>query len=312
MARKKRVLALAVGDPRFSQLIDHPSKLYGVRPYISGLIHGLTKLGRALGSEYVIDYRQNWLEHIDSGHAFRETQNPALVYAMSTSVTRAAGKHINELPLVFSNCSQHAAEELVKAKRATGFSARRTQTAGECFERFFKTVPTLKEVVILHKPDYDVSDHAVQLVTKAAEHNGVKSRTLTVRSHSDLREKLEELPERASGAAATVGVHVTPVDLLFAATPWIIRCVQETKNLPAFFPVTDWVPNGLGGFGVSQFRCGERTAKHVDQVVWPAKPRSSLPRVLEATKGDFEWAVSRAAAEALGLKPPTAADVRIV
>jgi putative tryptophan/tyrosine transport system substrate-binding protein len=313
MAETKRILALAVGDPMFSQIIDNPGKSYGVRPYISGLIEGLTKLGRTLGADYVIDYQQRWHDDIHAGQAFREIGNASLIYAMSTTVTRAAGGHNKELPIVFSNCSEHAAEELVAAKRATGFSAKRTQTAGDCFDRFFKTVPTLEEVFILHKPDYDVSDNAVQLVTQAAQERGVRPITITVTSRSQLEEKLAQLPERTAGSVAKVGVHVTPVDLLFAATPWIIGCVQGTKHIPAFFPVTDWVPSGLGGYGVPQFRCGERSAGHVDQILWPTGPQSSLlPLVSEATKDDFEWVVSRAAAEALGLRPPTAADVRIV
>jgi ABC-type uncharacterized transport system substrate-binding protein len=312
MGQLKRILALAVGDPRFSQLIDHPRRSYGVRPYISGLVKGLIGRGHGLGTDFVIDYRQNWHEDIVGGTAFKESQDVALLYAMSTTVTRAAGKHTNALPIVFSNCSDHKAEQFVNEGRATGFSARRTQTAGECFDRFFKTVPTLKQVFILHKPDYDVSDHAVELVTQSAKDRGVSPTTISVTSHSDLHEKLAKLPERAPGAVASIGVHVTPVDLLFAATPAIIKCVQETKNLPAFYPVTDWVPSGLGGYGVPQYRCGERTAEHVHQILWPEQPQRKLPEVLEAADRDFEWVVSSAAATALQIRLPTCDGMRIV
>jgi ABC-type uncharacterized transport system substrate-binding protein len=299
MAEMKRILALAVGDPKFSQILDHPSKRYGVRPYISGLVEALTKHDHQLGTNYVIDYRQNWYEDIDKGHAFTEMQDPALIYVMSTSVLRAAGKHTSKIPIVFPNCSFHQAEQLVKDHLATGFSAQRTQTAGHCFDRFFKTVPSLKEVFILHRDDYDVSDHAVKLVTEAAKKSGVKSTAINVKSHSDLLAKLSELPERVLATEANIGVHITPTDLLFAETPAIIKWVQETKNLPAFYPVGDWVPNGLGAYGVPQYRCGERTAELVHQILWVNKPNSALPPVLEAVEKDFEWVVSRAAFAAL-------------
>lgn len=299
----KRILALAVGDPRFSQIIDHPSKPYGVRPYISGLIEGLSKLKnpRTVGTDYVIDYRQAWHQELHQAQPFRDMQNPDLIYVMSTSVMHAAGRLTTEPPIVFSNCSDHKLQDLVKAKRATGFSAQRPQTAGDCFDRFLRTVPTLEEVFILHKSDYDPSDHAKELIKKAAAAKGKKTKVIEVTSLSDLQEQLSRLPERPVGTEATVGLQVAPADLLFATAPWIIKHVQEAKRLPVFFPVTDWVPSGLGGYGVPQFRCGERTADHVGKILWPEAGGMFTPEVVEAISSDFEWAVSRAAAKALQL-----------
>jgi ABC-type uncharacterized transport system substrate-binding protein len=306
MAEPKRILALAVGDPRFSQLIDHPSKPYGVRPYISGLIEGLSKRepSRMLGTDYVIDYRQAWHQELHQAQPFGNMQDAALIYVMSTSVMQAAGRVTEQPLIVFSNCSDHKLQDLVKKKRATGFSAQRPQTAGDCFDRFLRTVPTLKEVFILHKSDYDPSDHAVQLIKKAAAAKHVGTKVIEVTSLSDLQEQLLRLPERHLGAEATVGLQVAPADLLFATTPWIIKHVQEAKRLPVFFPVTDWVPSGLGGYGVPQFRCGERTADHVDRILWPKPGQEFTPEVVEAPASDFEWAVSSAAARALKLEIP--------
>src|SRR5580704_13173197 len=107
----KTILALAVGDPKASQLIDHPNKLPGVRPYISGLIDGLDKIGCRLGADFVIDYRHNWLDHIVEGRAFKELpDDPALIYAMSTRVLRAAGDHMDGIPIVFPSVSRPDAE----------------------------------------------------------------------------------------------------------------------------------------------------------------------------------------------------------
>jgi ABC-type uncharacterized transport system substrate-binding protein len=311
MAEPKRILALAVGDPNFSQLIDHPSKPYGVRPYISGLIEGLSKRtpARTLGtdSDYVIDYRQRWHQELHQAQPFGDMQEADLIYVMSTSVMHAAGRltNLTKKPLiVFSNCSDHKLQELVHAKRATGYSAQRPQSAGDCFDRFLRTVPTLKEVFILHKSDYDPSDKAVKLIQTAAAAKGVETKVIEVTSLSDLQEQLSRLPERPAGAKATVGLQVAPADLLFATTPWIIKHVQEAKRLPVFFPVTDWVPSGLGGYGVSQFLCGVRTADHVDKILWSKPGQEFTPEVVEAPLSDFEWAVSRAAAKALKLEIP--------
>jgi len=304
----KTILALAVGDPKASQLIDHPNKLPGVRPYISGLIDGLAKSGCQLGTHYVIDYRQNWLDYIVGGGAFTDLpDDPALIYAMSTKVMRAAGDYTDGIPIVFPNCSEHGDEEYVKAGRATGFSAQRTQSAGQCFDRFFRSVPTLKRVFIPRIDEHDICENALQLVMAAAVEKGVEPVPVLVTTHADLLDKLSALPKRASGAPATMGVHILPVDLFFGATPEIIKCVQANKNLPAFFPVSDWVTEAydgaFGGYGVPQRTCGQRTAAHVQQILSRDGPDASqrLLKVVEAAGSDFDWAVSRAAATALGL-----------
>ena len=311
----KTILALAVGDPKHSQLIDHPARRHDVRPYISGLIDGLAGLKCQLGTDFVIDYRQNWLDPIDKGYAFKELpQDPALIYAMSTKVMRAAGDHTKGVPIVFPNCSEHGDERYVKEGRATGYSARRTQTAGDCFDRFFTALPTLKEVLIPHINEHDICENALALVKSAAAEKGVEAKAVFVRSHPDLLEKLSALPGRTAGTA-TVGVHVLPVDLFFGATREIIRHVQKEKRLPAFFPTTDWVPDdcgaAFGGYGVRQYTCGERTAGHVHQILW-ANPGARIPATLEPFDTDFEWAVSASAAAALGIPTPVADRLRVI
>jgi ABC-type uncharacterized transport system substrate-binding protein len=312
----KTILALAVGDPQNSQLIDHRNKLPGVRPYISGLIDGLASLGCQLGTHFVIDYRQNWLDYIVRGKAFTELpDDPALLYAMSTKVMRAAGDYTDGIPIVFPNCSEHGDEAYVRAGRATGFSAQRTQSSGDCFDRFFRSVPGLKQVLIPHVNEHDICENALQLVTDAATKKGVDPQPILVKSHPDLLDKLAGLPRREPGTPTTVGVHVLPVDMFFGATPDIIKSVQGKKNLPAFFPVTDWVTQAhggaFGGYGVPQYTCGERTAKHVQHVL-SGSGAAQLPKVAVAAGSDFDWAVSRAAATALDIPTGIEATARLL
>jgi ABC-type uncharacterized transport system substrate-binding protein len=314
----KTILALAVGDPKSSQLIDHPNKLPGVRPYISGLIDGLAESGSRLGTDFVIDYRQNWLDYIVRGKAFTELPpDPALIYAMSTKVMRAAGDYTDGIPIVFPNCSEHGDEAYIQEGRATGFSAQRTQSAGECFNRFFMSVPSLNRVFIPHIDEHDICENALQLVMDAATKKAVEPLPILVKSHADLLDKLSGLPRRAPGTPATIGVHVLPVDLFFGATPEIIKWVQQEKNLPAFFPVTDWVTEAyggaFGGYGVAQYTCGERTAAHVQQILSGSGPDADqLLSVTEAAGTDFDWAVSRAAATALEISTKIDAAARLL
>jgi ABC-type uncharacterized transport system substrate-binding protein len=303
----KRILALAVGDPKVNRILGKNPDLKGVRPYITGLIEGLDRLGHPIGTDFDIDYRQHWYEHIVEGHAFREHANapPDLIYAMSTTVMRAAGKHGGGIPVVFPNCSDPDAEPYVIEGRATGYSARRSQTADGCFERFLGTVPTLKVVKLLHTGGYDPSELSVNLIMACRDnkHKNVTVDILEIKDHSEIKPKLSELPERNLKVPAEMGILVLPVDLFFGTAPAIIDLVQVQKKLPTFWFVSDWVkpalPSALGGFGVAQERCGKRTAKPVDQILWTNPKGSALPEVIDAADHDFEWAVSSAAAAAL-------------
>jgi ABC-type uncharacterized transport system substrate-binding protein len=309
----KRILALAVGDA-MDVSVDE-KKLDKVRPYIAGLIEGLAALGRRLGTDFAIDYSQCLHPDVISGQAFKEKEKGHdLIYAMSTTVMQAAGDHVTrkqqapgartpDIPIVFANVSDPGAEEYVQKGLATGFSARRSQTADQSFERFLATVPTLKEVIVLHKKDYDPSDLGLDLVKvcRANKHKNVKVTVLELNAHSDIKTKLSALPARNPKEPAQTGIFVLPVDLFFGAAPEIIDLAQQ-KHLPTFFTVTDWVkpglPSALAGFGVPQKKCGERTAEQVNQILW-GNGKVGTVKVMDAADHDFEWVVSGAAAEAL-------------
>lgn len=308
MGEMKRILALAVG-PEKDVLIRSKSDLVGVRPYIAGLIDGLASLNRHLGTDYDIDYRERLYEHLESGSAFKaKEKNHDLIYAMSTTVVRAARNITTEIPIVFSNVSDHGAERFVKKGNATGVSARRSQTADECFERFLATVPTLTEVHVMHKGGYDPSDAALKLVMAAQKkrHKNVKIKILEASSQQDIKKKLSALPKRDLKKPAQVGILVLPVDLFFGEALLIIDLAHR-KNLPTFFTVTDWVkpklPSALGGYGVPQYKCGELTAGHVDQILWHDVIPGTL-KVMDAPDRAFEWAVSSEAAKTLNIKVP--------
>lgn len=311
----KRILAMAVGKPMdvlIPPVVDLEKA--GVRPYIGGLIDGLAHRGRVLGTDYDIEYRHRWYDDLESRKAFEvKTKNFDLIYAMSTTVVRMAAPAAKAfkpvVPIVFPNVSDYGAEYLVNEGIATGFSARRSQTADECFERLLATIPTLKEVIVLHKKEYDPSDLALDLVQTAQEkmHKNLKLTILEIDQHEEIKEKFSNLPQRDLETPADRAILVLPVDLFFGAAPEIIDLAHKI-NIPTFFPVTDWVkaslPSALGGYGVPQRKCGERTAEHVDQILWYEKAVGNLPPVMDATEDDFEWVVSSAAAGIKALNIP--------
>jgi ABC-type uncharacterized transport system substrate-binding protein len=301
----KRIVAVAVG-PQQDQSIGPKGAPSNVRRYVDGLVEGLATCGRQLGKDYEIDYRERPEAALANGKsgAFASRTPYDLVFAMSTTVVRAARKSDASTPIV-GVVSDFKAEGFGSAGNVTGISARRSQSAGDCFARLLATVPALRQVLVLHKPKYKPSERSLKLVKAAAKKRGVSVKPLAIKTREDIQKKLSALPRRDSGKPAESAVLVLPVDVCFGAARVIVDIAQGQKNLPVFFPAGDFVEShgALGGYGVTQRTCGLLMSRYVDRILWGGAKPSSL-KVADAGAEDFEWVVSGTAAKALRLPLP--------
>jgi ABC-type uncharacterized transport system substrate-binding protein len=297
------ILAMAVG-PRKDLMLDSMAKLDGVRPYVAGLVGALK---RKLGTDYKIDYRERELHELVPGsiaaEAFESDEPYRLVFAMSSSVVLAAESLSSSPPVIWPSVSDWM-QDRIKKQNSTGVSAQRSQSAGDCLLRFLATVPTLETVYVLHNPGYPPSDRALALVQRVAKTRNVIVRVLSVQSTSDIKKQLAALKHRDTIEPAIEGLLPMPIDVCFSAAQMIIHEAQEIRKIPVFLATTDLVrhvlPSALGGFGVSQHRCGELVADFVDQVVFANGKPADMP-VKQAATSDFEWIVSAAAAHDLNI-----------
>lgn len=302
----KRIVAVAVG-PRRDQRLSDKAIAGNVRPYVNGLIERLGELGHKLGSDYIIDYKERThpeLAKLEVDDLFVDANKAAydLIFAMSTTVVRSA-KDAGERTPIVGVVSDPRKEGFSRSRNITGISARRSQTAGACFEYFLATVPTLKRVRVLHWPGYGPSDRSLKLVRAAAKKRGVGVEVLTIKSRADIEKKLKAMAKRDPQKPAEIGVLVLPIDVCLGAAQMIVDLVQGEKRLPVFFPITDVVnANGaIGGYGVPQQTCGKLMARYVDQILWLDKAPNAL-KIGDAGDQDFEWTVSREAADALNIR----------
>jgi hypothetical protein len=129
-------------------------------------------------------------------------------------------------------------------------------------------------------------------------------RVLSVQSTSDIKKQLAALKQRDTREPAFEGLLPMPIDVCFGAAQMIIQEAQDLRKQPVFLTTTDLVrnelPSALGGFGVSQRRCGELVADFVDRVVFAKGSPAEMP-VKQAATSDFEWIVSAAAARDLNI-----------
>ena len=196
MNEAKRILAVAVG-PQQSNQIGANGAPANVRPYVHGLIEGLGERGRQLGIDYEIDYKERSQAELaakGSGLFGAKDQTPYdVIFAMSTNVVRAAKDSGDPTPIV-GVVSAPRDEHFSRARSFTGISARRSQTAGQCFEYFLATVPTLKRVRVLHKPGYGPSDRSLKLVRAAAKKRGVTVDVVAINNRADIEKNSRQCP----------------------------------------------------------------------------------------------------------------------
>jgi ABC-type uncharacterized transport system substrate-binding protein len=207
-----------------------------VRPYIDGLIAGLAKCGHQRGTHYQIDYRERPQLDLTKGKANEafasKDQTPYdLIFAMSTTVVQAA-KDATKSTAIVGVVSDPKAEGFSRVQNITGISARRSQSAGQCFEHFLATVPTLKQVRVLHKPKYGPSERSLKLVKAAAKKRGVAVKIVPVKTRDDIENKLSAMSKRDLKKPADAGILVLPIDVCLGWAQLIIDLAQGEKNLP--------------------------------------------------------------------------------
>jgi hypothetical protein len=294
----KTILAVAIGDSRKSKAINNsaPATLNGVRPYIGGLINGLSKLpvpntkpvrNYQIGTDYVIDYRECDLDQLN-----RTFTSADVIFCMSTRVVRAAASYNSSIPIV--GIVSNPRHEGFLNKNICGISGKRSQEARHCYDRLkMTTVPNLKDenVYVLHDASYGPSKDSLETIR-----GGKHDPRVAYVSPSNIEDVIKDL-------TPGWGLLVLPVDWFFGAAPDIISWARA-KGLVDFWSVTDWVqrtlPSALGGYGVPQQRCGELLAERVAYVL----PSGAIPRP-EFTdvdiNSDVVWKASDAAAAELGI-----------
>jgi hypothetical protein len=322
----KRIVAVGVAEDRGNQeaIIGSGKRSKGikkmkVRPYIQGVIQGLDAFGQrlGLGKDYVIHFRQREVANLNAATFARPAgtgTDPYVIFCMSTNVVRAAANLFppaSNQPIVgivsepdIERAGTPAAPGAIfnTLTNICGISARRVQSAGRCYERFVRAVPTLRTVHVLHMPNYGPSERALVQVGNAVAYPQQLD-VVNLRDAAHLIQDLNGLPEQDPDSATNHGVLVLPIDVCLGHAQEIIDFVQQEKGMPAFFPVPDWVRSdtsgAFGAYGLSQRQSGMLMAERV-QAIWANNgtvPGGAFARWKTAPEEAFDFLVSAAVAE---------------
>jgi hypothetical protein len=213
---------------------------------------------------------------------------------MSTTVAQAAATftaNVNPNLPVVAIVSTHTGYP----NNFCGVSARRHQIGRQYYEKFLAAVPSLNTVYVLSKPGYAPSDLSLQNIRNGAQPVQIVEVPVAAPYSAT------EIQNAINGIVGPGGLLILPVDSFFGAADAIIGWAHA-KGLPDFWSVTDWVrhdlPSALGGYGVSQQRCGQLMGDKVHSI-WSTANIPNPPFTEVTSAPNFDWAASDAAAASL-------------
>jgi hypothetical protein len=272
----KVIFAVAIGDSGRDKNIPKgsPNSVTGVRPYIKGAMDRLN----AYGDNYAIEYRE-CADVAALTALFAALPACDVVLCLSTTVVDVAIANLPNTTAIVGMTSYTG-----RPANVTGVSAQRPQIARQLYVKFLQSVRDgLDNVYILHKAGYPPSDDGLHNI-----HDGIKVPVAAPYGQAQIQAAINGIAVQGQG-----GLLVLPVDYFFAYAPDIVGWAQS-RGLPDFWPVCDWVnttgSSAFGGYGVSQFRCGQLLADLMHLIF--LKPASIPPFTVVHSAADFVWCVS--------------------
>jgi putative ABC transport system substrate-binding protein len=269
---------------------------------IDGLRDGLKELGLQEGKHFVLDVRDAKGNLNSVGPAARNLEEAKvdLIYTVATSVTLAAKRATQNVPIVFYAGSDPVAFGLVDSfprpgGRLTGIHGLFTDLTAKRFQLLKEIVPTLRRVVTFYNPENPAAQQSMKIARDAARTLNVELVERRVASVEDLRAALRAFRTGEADAFCYVA------DAMVNSQSQLVIDTARAKRLPTMFSTPENVAGGaLASYGVSYYTFGRLSAKHVQRVLLGTDPRD-LP-IEQVDK--LHFAINLKTAKALGLRVP--------
>ena len=270
---------------------------------IDGLRDGLKDMGFEEGTQYILHIRdmKGSPDAIAGVARDLEREKVNLIYAISTTVTRAVQKATTSVPIVFYAGSDPVDYGLVNSfarpgGRLTGVHSLNTVLTA-------KRLEILKEIVardsfralMFYDATNPVPRGYAREAREAARQLRIELLERYVRSVDELRDGLRRLkPGEVDALFISLDAMVTSQTALIVDT-------AKSKKLPTiFYERASVAAGGLASYGTSYYAAGRLAAKYVRQVLLGTSP-ANLP--VERSER-FELVINLKTAKELGLTIP--------
>jgi putative ABC transport system substrate-binding protein len=245
---------------------------------IDGLRDGLKELGLVEGKQFVLDIRdtQGDLKAVEEAARNLEAQKVALIYTLATSVSLAAQRATENIPIVFVAGTNPVTVKLVQSipapgGRLTGVQFRATDLTGKRLELLREIVPNLHRVMTFYNPKNLSAVESAKEGREAAGNLGLEFIERHVGSVEELQKALQLFTPGEADAYMAVS------DAMIDGQIQSIIDMARSKRLPTMLYEPGAVAKGgLATYSADFREVGRLSAKYVRRVLAGASP-ADLP-----------------------------------
>jgi len=263
---------------------------------------GLRQLGYIEGQNIHIEYRYaaGKVERLDELAADLVGLKVDVIVASNTQSIDATRRATKTTPIVFPVTFDPVASGFVASLarpggNITGLTTLNQEVAGKRVELLKETMPKISRVAVFRDSTNSGSLFALKETEAAANHLGIRTQVLEVRSADQLEGAIKTAIRERAGALILI-----PDNLFIRQQAQIIDLVMKSR-LPTMFGERESVEmGGLMYYGPNLSDLFRRAAMYVDKILKGAKP-AELP-VEQPTK--FEFVINLKTAKQIGLTIP--------
>ena len=269
---------------------------------IDGLRQGLADLGLQEGKQYTLTIKdtQGDAKVAEEAAKIFEREKVNLIYAIASSVIKAAKDATQSVPIVFTIGIDPVAMGLVDefAKpggRLTGVHYLARDLTAKRLEILKEILPKLGRVVTIYDPNTRVAAEAAALAREEAKRLGLKFIERHVNSVEELRKSLQALKPGEFDA-----FFYTP-DAMVVSQAQLIVDTAKAKKIPTMFQEQSLVAKGaFASYGQNFYEIGWLSAKYVQRVLAGTHPTELKIETID----NVELAINLQTAKQLGLTIP--------
>lgn len=278
------------------QIVEHPS-LNTIR---ESFINQLAEKGFVDGENIVIDYQNAQGDQTNLKTIADKFVNNKydLIIAIATPSAQAVVGSTDEIPVVFSACTDPIGAGLVEdmdnpGKNVTGTSD--AVSAEKIMELALEITPDIKTIGALYNSSETNSISVVDNLKEYAENNGMTVIDATVTNSSEVQQVTQSL-------IGKVDAIFSPIDNTIASSMPVVAQVANKSQVPLYVGANSMVKDGgLATYGINYTILGKETADMAVEILNGKNP-GEIP---VKTMTDIEIYVNKSTAEKIGFEIPS-------
>lgn len=277
------------------QLVSHPS----LDDIVAGIYDGLADAGYVEGDNLEVDF-QNAEGDLNLLSTISEqviSQNPDLIFAVSTPVAQSLQNTSSEIPIIMAGVTDPLSANIVDniEKPGGNISGVSDKVSHESqFELIQKIKPDLKKIGMIYTTTEDNSENEINEAKAVAEGLGIEVQVEGISSTLDIQMVAENL------ASQVEAIYVGSDNTIASALGNLLE-ITDQAGIPVFTTVDNFVAEGaLSALAINQHETGLLAAREAVKV-FEGTPVGELPI---AFLENLQAVVNYETADRLGIEIP--------